>query len=221
MLEMILWWRRGLAALLSQRVSFSLIDVGKVFSAYAGSVFTAYVPGRGHNELVDLLKQTACFAYRGRLCDTIATDVTVLLLRGLKQILGLGLFSVFDLHKMNVSMSWRELARARALEAGGVAVVGAGCSLLPPCPPILLNGYRELVIGTLFIGTTYSASGRLKVSLCLPGIKGLPLFDNCRKDLVRTPRSATCVPDSSKFSPLAHDSLMRSLIDDLHMDPLN
>eukprot|EP00983_Pelagomonas_calceolata_P067379 1149460-Pelagomonas_calceolata.AAC.1 len=46
-------------------------------------------------------------------------------------------------------------------------MAGAECSLFPPRLPLLLNGYR--VLGTLFIGTTNIASGRLDVSLCLPG----------------------------------------------------
>eukprot|EP00983_Pelagomonas_calceolata_P076791 1153571-Pelagomonas_calceolata.AAC.3 len=43
-------------------------------------------------------------------------------------------------------------------------MAGAECSLFPPPPPLLLNEYRELVLGTLFIGTTNTASGRLEGS---------------------------------------------------------
>eukprot|EP00983_Pelagomonas_calceolata_P019558 615488-Pelagomonas_calceolata.AAC.1 len=48
----------------------------------------------------------------------------------------------------------------------------SGCgwrSLFPPRPSLLLNRYLELVLGTVFIGTTNIASGRLEVSLCLSG----------------------------------------------------
>eukprot|EP00983_Pelagomonas_calceolata_P037469 1136339-Pelagomonas_calceolata.AAC.1 len=55
------------------------------------------------------------------------------------------------------------------LLVGGVAVACAECSLFPPRPPLLFKGYRELVLGTLFIGTNKIASGRLEVSLCLSG----------------------------------------------------
>eukprot|EP00983_Pelagomonas_calceolata_P056650 1144699-Pelagomonas_calceolata.AAC.2 len=46
------------------------------------------------------------------------------------------------------------------------------CSLFPSRPPLLLNGYQEVVLGTLFIGTTNVASGGLEVSLCLSGKQG-------------------------------------------------
>eukprot|EP00983_Pelagomonas_calceolata_P099154 1158426-Pelagomonas_calceolata.AAC.20 len=50
-----------------------------------------------------------------------------------------------------------------------MAVAGAECSLFPPCPPLLLNGYREFVLGTLFIGTTNVASGHLEVCFVCQG----------------------------------------------------
>eukprot|EP00983_Pelagomonas_calceolata_P073690 1152230-Pelagomonas_calceolata.AAC.4 len=49
----------------------------------------------------------------------MATKVALLLLGGLKLVLG----------------------------PGGVAVAGAECSLFPPRPPLFLNGYLELVLG--------------------------------------------------------------------------
>eukprot|EP00983_Pelagomonas_calceolata_P046778 1140333-Pelagomonas_calceolata.AAC.2 len=48
-------------------------------------------------------------------------------------------------------------------------MAGAECSLFTPRPPLLLNGYWELVLDTLLIKTTNIASGQLKVSLCLSG----------------------------------------------------
>eukprot|EP00983_Pelagomonas_calceolata_P031399 985040-Pelagomonas_calceolata.AAC.1 len=76
---------------------------------------------------------------------------------------------------MDVPLSWKELTRVTdrpskvTLEVGGVAVAGAGCSLFPPRPLLLLNGYRESVLGTLFIGTIKIAPGRPEMSLCLSG----------------------------------------------------
>eukprot|EP00983_Pelagomonas_calceolata_P122488 1160913-Pelagomonas_calceolata.AAC.8 len=65
----------------------------------------------------------------------------VLLLGDLKLILGPGVFTVFDLHKVDVPLFWKELTR----------VTGLG-------------RYREFVLGTHFIGTTNIASGRLEGS---------------------------------------------------------
>eukprot|EP00983_Pelagomonas_calceolata_P057232 1144971-Pelagomonas_calceolata.AAC.2 len=56
---------------------------------------------------------------------------------------------------------------------GGVAAAGIECFLFPPRPPLILYGYLELVRGTLFIGTTNIASGRLEASLfCLGNHEG-------------------------------------------------
>eukprot|EP00983_Pelagomonas_calceolata_P046554 1140236-Pelagomonas_calceolata.AAC.2 len=41
----------------------------------------------------------------------MATQITVLLLGGLKLVLGLGVFTVFDLHKMDVPLFWKKLNR--------------------------------------------------------------------------------------------------------------
>eukprot|EP00983_Pelagomonas_calceolata_P043446 1138897-Pelagomonas_calceolata.AAC.1 len=49
---------------------------------------------------------------------------------------------------MDVSLFWKELDRVTDLRAVEVAVAGAECFLFPPHPPLLLNGYRELVLGT-------------------------------------------------------------------------
>eukprot|EP00983_Pelagomonas_calceolata_P042825 1138667-Pelagomonas_calceolata.AAC.1 len=57
----------------------------------------------------------------------------------------------------------RSCLGCRTSEAGKVAVAGAECFLLPPRPPLFLNGHRESVLGTLFIGTTNIASGRQEV----------------------------------------------------------
>eukprot|EP00983_Pelagomonas_calceolata_P040448 1137619-Pelagomonas_calceolata.AAC.7 len=73
---------------------------------------------------------------------------------------------------MEMPPFWKELARVTdlgSLEAGGVTVPGTECSLFPPRPPLLLNRYRELVVGTIFIGTDTIASGRLEVSHYLSG----------------------------------------------------
>eukprot|EP00967_Tisochrysis_lutea_P042716 scaffold51422_cov16-Tisochrysis_lutea.AAC.1 len=90
----------------------------------------------------------------------MATAFAVLLLGSLKLILGPGTFT------------------------GGVAVTGVECSLLSPRPSLLLNGYRALALGTLFIRTTNIASGRLGVSLCLSG----------------KPRGKICLGESSLLS---------------------
>eukprot|EP00983_Pelagomonas_calceolata_P058830 1145648-Pelagomonas_calceolata.AAC.1 len=66
---------------------------------------------------------------------------------------------------MDVPLFWKELTRVEDL---GSSWSGCG-SLFPLRPPLLLNGYREFVLGTLFIGTIKVASGRLGVSLCLSG----------------------------------------------------
>eukprot|EP00983_Pelagomonas_calceolata_P030701 964210-Pelagomonas_calceolata.AAC.3 len=65
----------------------------------------------------------------------MVTEVAVLLLGGLKLILGPGVFIIFDLHKINVPLFWKELARVTDL--GGR---WSGCgwhSVLPvsPAPP--------------------------------------------------------------------------------------
>eukprot|EP00983_Pelagomonas_calceolata_P020079 633409-Pelagomonas_calceolata.AAC.2 len=67
---------------------------------------------------------------------------------------------------MDVPLFWKEMTRMTDLEGGGEAVAGAECFLFPPRHPLLLNGYREWVLGTIFIGTTKMASGRLELSLC-------------------------------------------------------
>eukprot|EP00983_Pelagomonas_calceolata_P078829 1154399-Pelagomonas_calceolata.AAC.3 len=51
----------------------------------------------------------------------------------------------------------------------GVAVAGAECYLLPPRPPLLLEGNRELILVTLLIGIISVSSGRLEVGLCWSG----------------------------------------------------
>eukprot|EP00983_Pelagomonas_calceolata_P059543 1145958-Pelagomonas_calceolata.AAC.3 len=70
---------------------------------------------------------------------------------------------------MDVSLLLKNLVKVTSLEVGEEAVAGAECSLFPPRPSLRLNGYLEFVIGTLFIGKTIIASGRLEVSLCLTG----------------------------------------------------
>jgi len=45
----------------------------------------------------------------------ITTKIAVLLLGGLQLILGPGVFTVFDLHKMDVSLFWKELTRVTDL----------------------------------------------------------------------------------------------------------
>eukprot|EP00983_Pelagomonas_calceolata_P104641 1159049-Pelagomonas_calceolata.AAC.13 len=45
----------------------------------------------------------------------IATEVTVLWLRGLKLLLSPGAFTVFELHKMDVLLFWKKLARVTDL----------------------------------------------------------------------------------------------------------
>eukprot|EP00983_Pelagomonas_calceolata_P134643 1162078-Pelagomonas_calceolata.AAC.9 len=64
-------------------------------------------------------------------CVATQTEVAVLLLEGHELVLEPGVFTAF-----------------------GLGVAGAECSLFSPHPPLLLNGYQELVLGTLFIGTT-------------------------------------------------------------------
>eukprot|EP00983_Pelagomonas_calceolata_P030175 945694-Pelagomonas_calceolata.AAC.1 len=63
---------------------------------------------------------------------------------------------------MDVPLSWKELTRMTSLGSGWSGCGWRECSLSPPRPPQLLNGYRELVIGALFLGTTKIASGRLE-----------------------------------------------------------
>eukprot|EP00983_Pelagomonas_calceolata_P077178 1153759-Pelagomonas_calceolata.AAC.1 len=63
---------------------------------------------------------------------------------------------------MYVPLFGRSWLGWRTLKAGGVAVAGTECFQFPPGPPLLLDEYRELVLGTLFIGTTKIASGRLE-----------------------------------------------------------
>eukprot|EP00983_Pelagomonas_calceolata_P073696 1152236-Pelagomonas_calceolata.AAC.1 len=45
----------------------------------------------------------------------MATYVAGLLLGGLKLVLGPGVFTVFDLHKMDVPLFWKELTRVAGL----------------------------------------------------------------------------------------------------------
>eukprot|EP00983_Pelagomonas_calceolata_P044425 1139293-Pelagomonas_calceolata.AAC.1 len=44
-----------------------------------------------------------------------SNEVAVLLLGGLKLIIGPGVFRVFDLHKMDVPLFWKELAKVMGL----------------------------------------------------------------------------------------------------------
>eukprot|EP00983_Pelagomonas_calceolata_P022542 709897-Pelagomonas_calceolata.AAC.1 len=55
---------------------------------------------------------------------------------------------------MDVSLFWKELTRVTDLGVCEVAGAGAECSLFPPRPPLLLNGYWELFLGPLFFGST-------------------------------------------------------------------
>eukprot|EP00967_Tisochrysis_lutea_P102331 scaffold153975_cov21-Tisochrysis_lutea.AAC.1 len=62
---------------------------------------------------------------------------------------------------MDASLLWKKLARSKNLGSKrSDCVAGDECSLVPPCPPLLLNGHRELVLGT--IGTTSIASRQLE-----------------------------------------------------------
>eukprot|EP00983_Pelagomonas_calceolata_P013820 442742-Pelagomonas_calceolata.AAC.1 len=51
----------------------------------------------------------------GCMTHTIATEVAVLRFGGLQLILGPGVFTVFDLHEMDVPLFWRELTRVTDL----------------------------------------------------------------------------------------------------------
>eukprot|EP00983_Pelagomonas_calceolata_P003949 127903-Pelagomonas_calceolata.AAC.1 len=91
------------------------------------------------------------------------------LLQGTSVVLSVFILQYFTSTRWACLCSGRSWLGWRTLEAGGVAMAGAECSLIPPCPPPLDNGYREWVLGTLFGGTTKIASGQLQVSLCLSG----------------------------------------------------
>eukprot|EP00983_Pelagomonas_calceolata_P068174 1149797-Pelagomonas_calceolata.AAC.1 len=69
----------------------------------------------------------------------MATEAAVLLLVNLKLNLRPGVFTILDLHKMDMQCSTRSWLGWWTLEAGGVAANGAECSLLPQCPSLLLN----------------------------------------------------------------------------------
>eukprot|EP00983_Pelagomonas_calceolata_P076780 1153563-Pelagomonas_calceolata.AAC.1 len=77
----------------------------------------------------------------------MATKVAVLPLGGLKLILGPGVFTVIDLHRMDVPLFWKELT---------------------PCDPLYFSMDTRNWFLPL-IGPISSASGRLEVSLCLSG----------------------------------------------------
>eukprot|EP00983_Pelagomonas_calceolata_P081994 1155776-Pelagomonas_calceolata.AAC.3 len=68
--------------------------------------------------------------------------VLVLLLGGLKLNAGPGVFTAFDLHKVDVPLIWKGPGWLgwRTLEAGGVAVAGAECCLFPRAPPYFSAG---------------------------------------------------------------------------------
>eukprot|EP00983_Pelagomonas_calceolata_P012826 410208-Pelagomonas_calceolata.AAC.1 len=65
-------------------------------------------------------------------------------------ILGPGLFTVFDLHEMDVPLFWRELI------------------LFPPRPPLLLNGYRNWATRSepVFVRETTGGSKQREGSIC-------------------------------------------------------
>eukprot|EP00983_Pelagomonas_calceolata_P116711 1160339-Pelagomonas_calceolata.AAC.7 len=62
----------------------------------------------------------------------IATEVMVQLLRGLQLILGPGVFTAFDLHKMGVPLFWKELTRVTDL---GSRWNDCGWPVSPAPPP--------------------------------------------------------------------------------------
>eukprot|EP00983_Pelagomonas_calceolata_P130968 1161732-Pelagomonas_calceolata.AAC.2 len=72
-----------------------------------------------------------------------------------------GCLPVFDLNKMDMPLSWKEMARVTDL-GSRCSGLSAECSLLPHRPPLLLNEYWELVF---VAGTISIAPGRLEVSL--------------------------------------------------------
>eukprot|EP00983_Pelagomonas_calceolata_P127366 1161396-Pelagomonas_calceolata.AAC.1 len=111
----------------------------------------------------------------------MVTKIVVLpaVLGGLKMIFGQHVtktvFTVFDLHKMDVSLFWKELARVTDLESRQKwLALSAPCSPHTPSTSQLIPGIdpwkgKELVVGTFFIGTTNIASGQLEASPFLSG----------------------------------------------------
>eukprot|EP00983_Pelagomonas_calceolata_P097223 1158220-Pelagomonas_calceolata.AAC.9 len=74
----------------------------------------------------------------------MATQITVLLLGGFELVLGPGVFTVFDLHKMDVPLFWKELTRVTDL---GSRWSGCGWRwVLPvfPAPPCTGNWSSSL-----------------------------------------------------------------------------
>eukprot|EP00983_Pelagomonas_calceolata_P073271 1152066-Pelagomonas_calceolata.AAC.1 len=65
----------------------------------------------------------------------MVTEVTVLLLEGIKLIL----VTFVTLVRASKGLPWKDWQGLRTMEAGGVAVAGAECSLFSLCPPLLLN----------------------------------------------------------------------------------
>jgi len=90
----------------------------------------------------------------------MATKVAVLQLKGLKLAVGLVALTVFDFHKMDVSLIWRSCLGSWALNVhihssthvGGVAVAGAGSSLFPPRPPAFSIHNKDLTLALLSEG---------------------------------------------------------------------